>query len=85
MGLLGGGGNIAIATALPPSSFVYCCKHQIVYGFSLNHFLWLPEALVSRFGDKPWPASAVFRILCSNVQGLAGNLSDLTVALSQYD
>ena len=27
----------------------------------------------------------VCRILCSNVQGLAGNLSDLTVASSQYD
>ena len=25
------------------------------------------------------------RILCSNVLGLAGNLSDLTVASSQYD
>ena len=28
---------------------------------------------------------AVCRILCSNVRALAGNLSDLTVALSQYD
>ena len=28
---------------------------------------------------------AVCRILCSNVRGLAGNLSDLTVALSLYD
>ena len=24
MGFVGGGGNIAITTALPPSSFVYC-------------------------------------------------------------
>ena len=31
------------------------------------------------------PVSAVCRILCSNVRGLARNLSDLTVALSQYD
>ena len=31
------------------------------------------------------PAPAVCRILCSNVRGLAGNLSDLTMALSQYD
>ena len=31
------------------------------------------------------PAPAVCRKLCSNVQGLAGNLSDLTVATSQYD
>ena len=34
----------------------------------------------------PWrPVPAVCRILCSNVWGLAGNLSDLTVASSQYD
>ena len=31
------------------------------------------------------PVPAVCRILCSNVQGLAGNLRDLTVASSQYD
>ena len=31
------------------------------------------------------PVPAVCRILCSNVLGLAGNLSDLTVASSQYD
>ena len=30
------------------------------------------------------PAPDVCRILCSNVRGLAGNLSDLTVASSQY-
>ena len=31
------------------------------------------------------PVPAVCRILCSNVRGLAGNLSDLTVAPSQCD
>ena len=31
------------------------------------------------------PVLAVCRILCSNVRGLAGNLSDLTVASSRYD
>ena len=31
------------------------------------------------------PVPAVCRILCSNVRGLAGNLSDLTVASSQYN
>ena len=30
------------------------------------------------------PVPAVCRILCSNVLGLAGNLTDLTVASSQY-
>ena len=31
------------------------------------------------------PVAAVCRILCTNVQGLAANLCELTVALSQYD
>ena len=31
------------------------------------------------------PVPAVCRILCSNVRGRAGDLSDLTVASSQYD
>ena len=31
------------------------------------------------------PVPAVCRILCSNVLGLAGNLSELTMASSQYD
>ena len=31
------------------------------------------------------PVPAVCRILCSNVWGLAGNISNLTVASSQYD
>ena len=66
------------------------CKHQIVYEFSLSRFLWLPEASV-RFLDveaNPGPrrpVPAVCRILCCNLRGMAGNLSDLTVASSQYD
>ena len=31
------------------------------------------------------PAHDVCRILCSNVRGLAGNLSDLTAVSSQHD
>ena len=31
------------------------------------------------------PVAAVCRIICSNVRGLAGNHSDLTVASTQYD
>ena len=31
------------------------------------------------------PVPAVCRILCSNVRGLAGSISDLTVAPYQYD
>ena len=60
MGFLGGAGNVAIATALPLSSFVYCIVNFkiIVYRFSLSRFLWLPEASVSGCGDKPWPAAS---------------------------
>ena len=46
------------------------------------------KASVSGRGDKPWPASSctccLQNTLC-NVPGLATNLSDLTVASSQYD
>ena len=35
--------------------------------------------------DPRRPVLTVCRLLCSNVRGLAGNLSDLTVASSQYD
>ena len=48
----------------------------------------MPEASVSGCGDKPShrrPVPAVCRILCSNVLGLVGNLSDLIVASPQYD
>ena len=31
------------------------------------------------------PVPTVCRLVCSNVQGLAGNLSDLTIASSRYD
>ena len=44
-----------------PTPIIVCvlyCKHQIVYGFSLAHFLWLPEASASGCGDKPWPESS---------------------------
>ena len=34
----------------------------------------------------PWrPVTAVRRIHCSNVRGMSGNFSDLTVKSSQYD
>ena len=35
--------------------------------------------------SPPRPVPDVGRILCSNVRSLAGNLSHLTVASSQYD
>ena len=55
------------------------------------HFLIFYCCLRLRFLDVETnpgprrPAPAVCRILCSNVRGLARNLSDLTVASSQYD
>ena len=88
MGFVGGGGNNAISTALPPSFCVLCCKHQIVYGI---HIFFFYACLSLQFPDKETnpgprrPVPTVCRLLCSNVRILAGNLSDLTVASSQYD
>ena len=89
MGIVGGGGNIAISTSLPPSFCVLCCKHLIVYGIHIAYFFY--ACLRLRFPDvesnpgQRRPVPTVCRLLCSNVRGLAGNLSDLTVASSQYD
>ena len=89
MGIVGGGGNIAISTALPPSFCVLCCKHLLVYGIHISYFFY--ACLRLRFPDVETnpgpqrPVSTVCRLLCSNVQGLAGNLSDLTVGSPQYD
>ena len=89
MGFVGGGGNIAISTALPPSFCVLCCKHLIVYGVHISYFfnacprLWFPDVETN---PGPWrPVLTVCRLLYSNVRCLTGNLNDLTVASSQYD
>ena len=84
MGFVGGGGNTAIETTLPPSLFMHC----IVNIKWLIDFLYLIfyGCLRPRFPDVETnsgprrPVLAVCRIPCSNVRGLAGNLSDLTVA-----
>ena len=89
MGIVGGGSNIAISTALPPLFCVLCCKHLIVYGIHVSYFFY--AYLRFRFLDVETnpgprrPVPTVCRLLCSNVLGLAGNLSDLTVASAQYD
>ena len=54
--------------------------YLILYGCLRLRFLDVETNLSLRR-----PAPAVCRILCSNVQGLAENLSDLTMASSQYD
>ena len=72
-----------------PHHSVYCCKHLIVYGIHLSYFYY--ACLRLRFPDVETtpgprrPVPTVCRLLCSNVRGLAGNVSDLTVASSQYD
>ena len=89
MGFVGGGGNIAIATAIPPSSIVHCIiKHQIVYEFSLSYIyacLRLRFLDVETIPGQRRPIPDVCRILSSNVRDLARNLRDLTVVSSQYD
>ena len=85
MCFVGVGGKIDYHT--PIIIFVLYCKHQIVYGFSLIFYgclrLWFLD--VETNPGLRRPVSDVCRILCSNVRDLAENLSDLTVASSQYD
>ena len=38
MAFVGGVGNIAISTSLPPSFCALCCKHLIVYGIHISFF-----------------------------------------------
>ena len=52
MGFVGGSENIATATALAPSSFVYCIVNiKEFMHFLYLIFLCLPAALVSGCGD----------------------------------
>ena len=53
---------------------------RLIFSACLRH--WFLDAETS--GPRR-PVPAVCRVLCSNVQGLARNLSALTVASSQYD
>ena len=86
MGVVGGGGKIAITTALSPLFCVLYCKHQIVYQFQyfiFNAFLRLRFLDVGTNPGLRRPVPTVCRELCSNVQDFAGNLSNLTVASSR--
>ena len=88
MGFVGGGSNIVIATALPPSFSVLYCKHQIVMEFLHLIFyacLRLPFLDVETNPGLRLPVPNVCRLLFSNMRVLARNLSDLTVASSRYD
>ena len=90
MGFVGGGGNIAIVTALPLLNFVLYCV-QIFISLWFLYILFFYACLELQFPDvetNPGPRRPVpgaCRILCSNVLGLSKNLSDVTVASSQYD
>ena len=89
MGFVGGGGNIVISTALPPSFCVLYCKHRIVYGIHYLTFFYACQRRlfpdVETYPGMWLPVPTVCRLLCNNVRGLAGNLGDPTVASSQYD
>ena len=74
---------------LYPNNFVYCIVN--IKQFMAFIYLFFYACLRLQFLDVktnpgPFrPVPAVYRILCSNVLGLAGNLCDLTVATSRYD
>ena len=58
---------------------------EFIYLFFLNACLRLRFPDVETNPGQRRPVPPVCRVLCSNVRGLAGNLSDMTVASSQYD
>ena len=90
MGFVGGGGNIAIVSALPLSSFLIVVSIYSLHVGTLH--LKFYSCLRLRFPDVETnpgprrPVAASCRILCSNVRGLSGNLSDLQwhVALGSF-
>ena len=55
-----------------PYLIFYACLELMFLDLEINHGL-------------PRPVIAVCRLLCGSERGLAGNLSDLTVASSRYD
>ena len=61
-------------------SLVYVFLHLIFYACLELRF---PDVETNPGTRRPVPGAC--RILCSNVQGLSKNLSDVTVASSQYD
>ena len=80
---------VTLPSCLPYPSHLFLLLYQYI------HSIWVQLKLYSclrlRFPDvetNPGPRSPVAAsciILCSNVRGVSGNLSDLAVASSQYD
>ena len=88
MSFVCGGGNIAIATAITPSFVYYIVNIKFFMDFMYLIFYGCLRLRFLEMETNPGPrrpVPAVCRILCSNVLGLAGNDSGLTVASSQYD
>ena len=89
MGFVSGGGNFAIATAIPSSYLVYCIVN--IKWFMEFLYLIFYACLRLQFMDMETnpgpqrPVPDVCRIPCSIVPALAGNLYDLTMAYSRYD
>ena len=81
---------VTLPSQLPyPHYFEYCIVHLrqfmaffylFIYGRLRLQFLYVE---INPSPQRPVPT--VYRILCSNVRGLAGNLCALTVASSRYD
>ena len=88
MCFVGGGVNIAIVTAMPPS-FVYCIVNiKYFINFLYLIFYIIPRLRFLDVDTNPGQrrvVPAVCIILCSNVRSLAGNLCHLTVYSSQYE
>ena len=75
---------------LPNPHYLVYCIVNIKAVYRISYFIFY-VCLKLRFPDvetnpgRRRPVPDVYRILGSNVRSLAGNLSELTMALSQYD
>ena len=80
---------VTLPLCLPYHSHLFLLLYQYIHSIWVH--LKFHSCLRLRFPDdetNPGPPRSVpasCRILCSNVRGLSGNLSDLAVASSQYD
>ena len=88
MGSVCGDGNWLPSQLQPPYSFVDCTvnikQFKVFFYLIFNPFLRLRFLDVETYPERR-PVPSLWKIFWSNVRGLAGNLSDLTVVSSQYD
>ena len=78
------GGAVTLPSQLPYTDhYVYCIVNFYILFFYAG--LRLPFLDVETNPGQGRPVPTVFRQLCSKVQALTGNLSDLTVASFRYD